>query len=171
MEMEFWRHTCGISPLEFCEIFINSTWNRSIKFHSIPWNSTFHLKMPTSASRRTFIVGSEVRREGVGGGGLPGRGEGRGGRRWAQGSFPLRFRPSTHPKLYKIYKATKKMEAKDRNHTHERRRLLPTVNEMMAAHNYSGTNASRSTDNLRYRDNKARGVGPYYGDWCCRADQ
>ena len=49
MEMEFWRHTCGISPLEFCEVFINSTWNRSIKFHSIPWNSTFHLKMPTSA--------------------------------------------------------------------------------------------------------------------------
>ena len=63
------------------------------------------------------------------------------------------------------------MEAKDRNLTHERRRLLATVNEMMAAHNYSGTNASRSTDNLRYRDNKARGVGPYYGDWCCRADQ
>ena len=26
------------------------------------------------------------------------------------------------------------MEAKDRNLTHERRRLLPTVNEMMAAH-------------------------------------
>ena len=65
---------------------------------------------------------------------MPGRGEGRGGRRWAQGSFPLRFRPPTHPKLYKIYKATKKMEAKDRNLTHERRRLLPTVNEMMAAH-------------------------------------
>ena len=42
MEMEFWRHTCGISPLEFCEVFINSTKNRSIKFHSIPWNSTFH---------------------------------------------------------------------------------------------------------------------------------
>ena len=65
---------------------------------------------------------------------MPGRGEGRGGRRWAQGSFPLRFRPPTHPKLYKIYKATKKMEAKDRNLTHERRRLLATVNEMMAAH-------------------------------------
>ena len=52
------------------------------------------------------------------------------------------------------------MEAKDRNHTHERRRLLPTVNEMMAAHNYSGTNASRSTDNLRYRDNRVWSMGP-----------
>ena len=34
--MEFWDHSCGISPWEFCEVFINSTWNRSIKFHSIP---------------------------------------------------------------------------------------------------------------------------------------
>ena len=36
MGMEFWRHTCGISPLAFCEVFINSTWNRSIPFHGIP---------------------------------------------------------------------------------------------------------------------------------------
>ena len=36
-------------PWESFDFFANSTGNRSIEFHSIPWNSTFHLKMPTSA--------------------------------------------------------------------------------------------------------------------------
>ena len=49
--MEFWDLSCRISTLEFCEVFINSTWNHSIKFHPILWNSTFHLKVPTSALR------------------------------------------------------------------------------------------------------------------------
>ena len=48
MEMKLWDHTCGMSPMEFCKNFINSTRNCSSKFNSIPCNSAFYLKMPIS---------------------------------------------------------------------------------------------------------------------------
>ena len=46
--MESYDIERGMLPLENFDFFVNSTWNRSIQFHSIPWNSTFHFKMPTS---------------------------------------------------------------------------------------------------------------------------
>ena len=48
--MEYKDLGYGMLPWESFDFFANSTGNRSIEFHSIPWNSTFHLKMPTSAA-------------------------------------------------------------------------------------------------------------------------
>ena len=41
-------HAYGIVPWKIFEFFVNSIRNHSIQFHSIPWNSIFHTKMPTS---------------------------------------------------------------------------------------------------------------------------
>ena len=44
----------GMLPLEIFYFFVNSTWNRSIKFHSIPLNSTFHFIIHTKI--RSFML-------------------------------------------------------------------------------------------------------------------